>query len=155
MNIHIRPATIADLDPIRHLFFDTVTTVNAAHYNAGQVKVWSAGYENIERWTNRILEQHFFVADIESTVAGFASLTNEGYLDVFFVHKDFQRRGVARGLINYIYALAQSLGIRHITSDVSITARPFFEKHGFAVVAPQLVELKGIMFDNFKMECLV
>lgn len=153
--MNLRRATLADLDQVRELFFDTVTTVNTAHYNPKQVKAWSSGYDNIERWTNRILEHHFFVADINGVIAGFASITADGYLDVLFVHKDFQRRGVALSLLNQIKKVAHTPGINRITSDVSITARPFFEKQGFSIVAAQQVALNGVVFDNFKMEILI
>lgn len=151
----LRRATLADLDQVRQLFFDTVTTVNSVDYNPEQVKAWSSGYDNIKRWTNRITEQHFFVADINGVIAGFASITADGYLDVLFVHKDFQRRGVALSLLNQIKKVARIQEINRITSDVSITARPFFEKQGFSIVAAQQVALNGVVFDNFKMEILI
>ncbi|RYY29749.1 MAG: GNAT family N-acetyltransferase, partial [Sphingobacteriaceae bacterium] len=88
-------------------------------------------------------------------IAGFASITADGYLDVLFVHKDFQRRGVALSLLNQIKKVAHTPGINRITSDVSITARPFFEKQGFSIVAAQQVALNGVVFDNFKMEILI
>ena len=39
-----------------------------------------------------------------------------------------------------------------MTSDVSITALPFFEKRGYRVVRRQEVERKGVILVNFKME---
>ncbi|RVU01660.1 GNAT family N-acetyltransferase [Mucilaginibacter limnophilus] len=149
--MHIRRATLEDSEEIRQLFYDTVTAINANDYNAEQVKAWSSGYDNVERWNKRITEQHFFVAGSNGTITGFASLTDDGYLDVFFVHKDHQRQGIAALLLNEIESCAHSIGVKQITSDVSITARPFFEKNGFAVVASQRVEFKDVMFDNYKM----
>lgn len=149
--MHIRRATLEDSEEIRQLFYDTVTAINANDYNAEQVKAWSSGYDNIERWNKRITEQHFFVAEKNGTITGFASLTNDGYLDVFFVHKDFQRQGIAAFLLTEIESCAHNIGIKEIASDVSITARPFFVKNGFTVIAPQRVEFRDVMFDNFKM----
>ena len=36
-------------------------------------------------------------------------------------------------------------------ADVSITARPFFESHGFCVAAQQEVKLGDVALRNFKM----
>jgi putative acetyltransferase len=147
----IRRAIITDIDPIRKLFYDTITTVNAADYNTEQITAWAAGRDNIARWEARIREQYFYVAEKDGSVAGFASITTGGYLDVLFVSKDFQRQGVAKLLINRIEQTAKELRIATITSDVSITARPFFEKCGFRVITQQSVEVRGVILTNFKM----
>ncbi len=40
----------------------------------------------------------------------------------------------------------------NIMSDVSITARPFFEKHGFRIVKKQTVRIGDVELTNYKME---
>lgn len=149
--MNIRPATLNDVDAIRQLFYDTVTSINTADYNAAQIAAWSAGRDNTERWETRVHEQYFYIAEKEDVMAGFASIDNTGYLDVMFVGKHFQRQGVAKLLLNQIEQTARKLGVDTITSDVSITARPFFERHGFVVVQRQEVEVKGVVLINFKM----
>lgn len=42
--------------------------------------------------------------------------------------------------------------IHLIFSEVSITAKPFFEKWGFRIVTQQTIIRKGIELTNFKME---
>jgi putative acetyltransferase len=37
-------------------------------------------------------------------------------------------------------------------ADVSITAKPFFEKIGFKIIQEQHVKLNGIELTNYKME---
>jgi putative acetyltransferase len=37
-------------------------------------------------------------------------------------------------------------------SDVSITAKPFFERQGFVVIKQQTVNLRGVDLDNYLME---
>jgi len=37
-------------------------------------------------------------------------------------------------------------------TEASITARPFFEAQGFAVLAPQVVRCRGVEFVNYRME---
>lgn len=46
---------------------------------------------------------------------------------------------------------ARRLGVDGLSVDASITARPFFESQGFHVLAPRVVELRGIKFRNFRM----
>ena len=43
-------------------------------------------------------------------------------------------------------------GISRLYSEVSITARPFYERMGFKVVKEQQVEMRGQVLTNFVME---
>ncbi len=147
----IRTATIEDLDQIRELFYETITTVNSKDYNPDQVAVWASGYENIEGWTAKINEQQFLVAENDGTITGFGSITNEGYLDFMYVHKDYQGRGIATKLLAKLEMLVNKMELTDLTSDVSITAKPFFLKHGFTVIEEQSVVVNGVTLTNYKM----
>jgi len=60
--------------------------------------------------------------------------------------------GIARELFERVIAWGKSHGIACLTSDVSVTARPFFGQIGFRVVKPNVVERRGVSFQNFRME---
>ena len=66
--------------------------------------------------------------------AGFADLEPDGHIDRFFVSADHQRRGVGRALLDALLAEARRLGLARVFTEASLTARPFFERHGFAVL---------------------
>lgn len=51
----------------------------------------------------------------------------------------------------HLEQLARSKGVTEMSSDVSITARPFFEAKGFVVDEEQFVEIRGQVLRNFKM----
>ncbi|MDR3711665.1 MAG: GNAT family N-acetyltransferase [Puia sp.] len=74
-----------------------------------------------------------------------------GHLDLLYVHKDCQRRGVAGRLLFRILETARELGLTGIDVEASITARPFFEKHNFRMSGEQTVYVKGIALLNYKM----
>ena len=147
--MNIKRATMDDVDAISRLFYDTVTNICTADYDEEQIVAWTSR-NNAERWRSKIQDQYFFVAETLGNIIGFASLTACGYLDMMYVHKDFQKRGVTQQLLIHIEQLAAALNLKEISSDVSITAKPFFEKHGFAIVKEQLVELNGITLTNYK-----
>ncbi|NMM24857.1 MAG: GNAT family N-acetyltransferase [Phycicoccus sp.] len=75
----------------------------------------------------------------------------DGYVDMMFVSPRHQRRGVARQLLAHVEAHARSEGIPALSADVSITARPFFERHGFTVEAEQHPVKAGVELTNDKM----
>ena len=84
-------------------------------------------------------------------VTGFSNLDREGHIDVMFVSPDHQGRGVARTLLTHIETCARDQGIGRLFTEASITARPFFARHGFELIAEQEVPLRGQLFRNFRM----
>lgn len=157
MILALRPATESDLGTLTALFADTITRVNAADYDEAQLAAWRAGAHDREGWLRRLREQDFWVAESDHSpgggqLVGFGSLTTTGYLDLLYVHADFQRRGVATRLLEKLEAVARARQLAEITSDVSRTARPFFKRQGFVVVRPQQVTVRGIELTNFHLK---
>src|SRR5689334_4991990 len=132
--VTIRRADEADLEAILILFKQTIKKINAVDYNKEQLKVWSDGAKKKERWLRKIKEHYFLVAEQQQVIVGFASITGKGYLDFLFVSKDHQRQHIASELFAQLELHARKKGVDRISSDVSITARPFFEKQKFRLV---------------------
>jgi putative acetyltransferase len=51
-----------------------------------------------------------------------------------------------------VEAAARNQELPRIFTEASLTARPFFERRGFVVVAAQQVEKRGQTLANFRME---
>jgi putative acetyltransferase len=152
MLIAIKQATQSDLDTIIQLFSDTIGVVNAIDYSAEQIRVWKGGASKKEKWLKKISEQYFLIAEIDNMLAGFGSITHDGYLDFMYVSKDHQGRGVASEIYNSLEKFAVEKRIDKIVSDVSITAKPFFEKQGFELLQEQQVAIDGVKLRNYKMQ---
>jgi putative acetyltransferase len=75
----------------------------------------------------------------------------EGYLDMLYVHPEFQRCGVASALVHCAETSARARGVTTLSTEASLTARPFFERHGFHLVATQTVVRRGQPMRNFRM----
>lgn len=144
----IRKAGISDIDEIRQLFYDTITSINTRDYNEVQIDAWSSGYHNVNIWKEKLETQTFFVAESEKGIVGFGSITNEGYLDYLYTHKHHQRQGIATMLELASEQWARSSGLHEIHADVSLTARPFFLSMGFIVSKIYSKEFQGITFTN-------
>lgn len=136
------------------LFRDTVRTINLRDYTQKQVETWAPDVINDDRrrrWMT-LAKAHALVAVEAGVVVGFADVERDGHIDRFYVHKDRQGAGVGTLLMREIEAHARSCGIPRLYSEVSITARPFFEKRGFTVLAQQTVLVREVEFVNFRME---
>lgn len=153
--LRIVRATLPDIKEMQHLFVDTIYMVCGSDYNSEQVKVWASSVHNAKRWRDVLLNQDVLLAKIDMNIVGFATLKDKNYLDLFYVHKDYQGQKIARTLYDKLEKEALRCNQPDITSDVSITARFFFEKIGFTVLKKQAVVRQGVEFTNFKMRKLL
>jgi N-acetylglutamate synthase-like GNAT family acetyltransferase len=144
--IQIRPAEPKDGPQIGQLIYETVHTVNRKDYSEKQVKAWAPDEVIFSTY-----EGFAYVAELERRILGFANLTPAGYLHRLYVHKEFQGQKIASRLLKVLEAKAQELGLQEITTESSITAKPFFLAQGFLVLAEQTKVLRGVSFINFKM----
>ncbi|MEZ4791914.1 MAG: GNAT family N-acetyltransferase [Gelidibacter sp.] len=149
MDIDIRQATLEDIPYITSIFRDTIVHINSRDYSDKQIKVWSSGADDIEKWQDRIAKHYFIVAEVNNQIVGFAYLTKGYYLDGLFVHKDFQRRTIASKLLRIVESRVSINGFEIIKSDVSITALPFFDSHFYEVEKKQKKHFKGLVFENY------
>ena len=148
----IRRYTPADTEPIVELFYDTVHTVNIRHYSQDQVDVWAPVEPDLDRWRQSLANHHTYVANDRGTVAGFADFEDDGHLDRFYVHKDYQGTGVGTMLLAALEAAARERGVTRFFAEASITARPFFERRGYVVLREQQVVRCGVTFTNYVVE---
>ncbi len=136
------------------LFRDTVRRVNCRDYTPEQVRAWAPDDVDPSRWAV-LSDRHTVVAEVDGLIVGFTDLEPDGHIDRFFVHADFQGQGVGRAMLSELVAEAGRLGIARLFAEVSITARPFFVRHGFKVVAEQEVTVRGMVLTNYRMERFV
>ena len=68
-----------------------------------------------------------------------------------YVDRLAQGVGVGGGLLKAIMAQAELTGIDNLSTHASITARPFFLRHGFQEIGPNTVDVNGILLRNYEM----
>ena len=85
----------------------------------------------------------------ENGTVVFGDIDKTGYLDMLFVHKDFQGQGIASAICD---RLEETITTDKITTHASITAKPFFEKRGYKTVKEQQVIRNVIQLTNYVME---
>lgn len=144
----IRKYKSSDCEQLAELFYQTVHNVNAKDYTQEQLDVWATGNVNLEKWNKSFLEHYTIVAINDEIIVGFGDIDKTGYLDRLFVHKDYQKQGIASIMCN---ELEQSVKGNKITTYASITAKPFFEQRGYKVIRKQQVIRNGISLTNYVM----
>ncbi len=153
-SIILREYHSEDCTEIMQLFYDTIHSVNAADYNENQLNAWAPKLKDndIAYWDSRFLQDHAVVAEKDGIIVGIGTSKSAGYFDMLYVHKDYQRIGVATLIADRIEKYFRSNGVMTLTTDASITAKPFFENRGYVVIKEQTVETRGQLFTNYKMQ---
>ena len=148
----IKIARLSDTFELKDLFQDTVLNINKRDYSKAEVEDWASCGNDLSHIKEMIKTHYFIVAtNQQSQIVGFSSITQQGYLHSMFVHRGFQGKGIATILLNEIERYATATGIIRITSEVSLTARPFFEKRGYIVEEKQKRKANLLSLTNFWM----
>ena len=143
-----------DIEQIAALFYDTVHNVNTTDYSEEQRKAWApqdTNNERRERFLKSLQTNIAYVVDLDGKIIGFGDMSQTGYLDRLYTHKDHQRQGVAALIYLQLEQDARDMGLKEVTSEVSITAKPAAERAGFEVVKAQDVERNGVTLRNYVM----
>lgn len=156
MTYSLRILTIADIPEMQALFRSTVLHVNKKDYTQEEVEDWASCGKSVAHW-QELLAKHTYIGAFDQTgiMIGFSSMNKTGYLHSMFVHKDWQNKGVATQLLAEVERIAQQYGVKEITSDISITACPFFEHKGYRIIQPQLAQANQLRLKNYKMRKLL
>lgn len=146
--VKIRTYQQSDCKEMTELFYNTVHTINAGDYSKEQLYVWAPRQADLEKWHQSFQRNYSIVAKEDGIIVGFGDIDKTGYLDRLYVHKDYQRKGIATAICNRLELKAKGKIITH----ASITAKPFFEKRGYQVIKEQQVQRQGIFLINYIME---
>lgn len=141
--MNIRPWLPHELPQLSHIFLRAVHETASQHYSPAQIAAWAQVDET--RWKSKLAQSQVRVAVIHSQPVGFITRIGR-YVDMLFVDPDYNRQGIASALLQP-WIMSES----ELTVDASITAKPFFERHGFQVLKQQRVACRGEWFTNFHM----
>ena len=150
--MQIRPFESKDLDSILELFYNTVHAVNKADYSKAQLEAWAPKKLDKDRWLEKLKNRLTLIVQMDNTLVGFIDLTEDDLLDHLYVHKNFQRQGIASALLQKIIHEAKNIKLNKIRTESTITTKPFFEKYGFKVQKINQKERRGEIFKTYLME---
>ena len=133
------------------LFYNTIHNVNIRDYTESQVEAWAPTDFDVNIAIQKFRDIDPFVVIKNGKIIGYGDIQPDGLIDHFYCHHEFQRQGVGSALFGAIEKEAEKNGISRMYSNVSITARPFFEAKGFSVEKEQTVKVRDQQFINFRM----
>jgi putative acetyltransferase len=153
--VQIRKFKEGDEPVLWELFYNTIHRVNITDYTKEQLDAWAPANLDPGIWRNKIKSIKPFVVENGGEIIGYADVQDDGYIDHFFCHHAWQRRGIGSMLMKKIHEEAKIRGILQLYSNVSVTAKPFFTSQGFEVVKEQSISIRGQELLNFRMQKLL
>ncbi|MFL7035423.1 GNAT family N-acetyltransferase [Vibrio lentus] len=153
--VRIRNYQPNDNKALWEIYFHTVRNINVRDYSQEQVEAWAPSDFDSELWQKCLHRIQPFVAELDGRVVGYTDLQPNGLIDHFFCHHEYQGKGVGRALMEHVFQIGSVRGVSRYFSEVSITARPFYEHLGLTVVNEQEVEMRGVKLTNYVMEKVV
>ncbi len=149
----IRPFRLGDETALHAVFLPAVHGLASKDYTAEQIQAWAPQDIDQELWAHRMQGIAPFVVEVSGNIIAYADIQSSGYIDHFFVAAAYARKGVGTMLMNHLRKVASEKAITMLTSDVSLTAQPFFEKFGFVVVEKRAPVRRGVVLANAFMRC--
>jgi len=148
----IRKFQPSDLEAVLQLFYDVVHTTGAKYYSLEEVNAWAPEKRtDKEAWLKSLSNNMTYVVEVDGKIVGFGDMTKTGYIDRLYVHKNFQGQGVARSLLRKFEEEAHRLGLKEMTTEANMIARPLAERHGFVVISEKRKIRRGSEFVNYMM----
>lgn len=148
----IRPYRSSDASATLQVFLDAVTRTASADYSPEQIEAWARREDRDPGdWDRARSARATVVAVVGGEVAGFSDVDAEGWIDMLFVSPEHGRRGVAAALLAHVESLAREERAVALGTDASLTAQPFFERHGFVVVERRHPVRRGVVLVNHRM----
>jgi putative acetyltransferase len=133
------------------VFHSAIHLIAVRDYTNDQIRAWAP--EDIDQtlWRQRMEAINPFVAERDGQIVGYADLQPTGYIDHFFVSGYHPRQGIGSLLMATLHNEARDHEVRELTSDVSLTAQPFFARYGFVVVEHRTPLQWGVVVPNARM----
>ena len=136
---------------ISELFTNTIHNICNKDYTKEQLNAWANPNIDYTIWGKRLDKTKPYLAVIEDKLVGFVEFYDD-YIDCFYVHNEYQGKGIGKALLSYILEVAIKNGIKILKVDASITAKQFFESFGFVQTSMNKVKRDNQVLINYSLE---
>lgn len=139
------------VEELAQLFTNTIHKVNRKDYTKEQIESWAPTKIDYKKWENRFDKTKPYIVKSNNKIIGFFEFENNGHIDCFYVHHNYQRQGVGNIMMSKIIEIAEEKKLAEIFAEVSVTAKLFFEKSSFIVQNKNIVKKDKIELVNYIM----
>lgn len=133
--MRIRRAVESDIPEIRRIHGAGISQVCSRDYPSEVIASWLAGRRD-DRYRIAIQELSFWILEDGAQVIGFGSADLVGgKVEGLFLDPEFRGKGYAATLLAHLENAAIEAGVEFLGLESSLSAKAFYEKHGYTVCA--------------------
>lgn len=148
--MQIRLARDEDYAAIARLHRQTIRQVNAKDYSPAQIRAWSAR-PSAKRLRKSAAEYKRWVATVNGKVVGYADHDYEGNFAGLYMHKDYMGQGIGSRLLKTTEDSMKKMGFKTSKLTATITAKEFYKKQGYKVLAKSLHAMGDQLLEVYLM----
>lgn len=145
----IRTATNEDVFIIHDIHTKAARITCAKAYSKTQIDVWLEKRKP-EGYYNGINKKEMFVAVFDKQIVGFGHAYS-GVILAIFVHPEYQRLGIGKGLLNYALLIAFNNSTA-VNLEATPNAFEFYKNCGFIRVSDGKIIRNGIELEIINMK---
>ncbi|MFB6100886.1 MAG: GNAT family N-acetyltransferase [Candidatus Nanohalobium sp.] len=146
----IRKYRESDAEEKHELHMKTIREVASPDYSDTQIDAWTTfdpdnatDEDKTERW----------IAVEDDKIVGFGDyVPEEEEITGIYVHPGYLRKGIASRLLEKVEEDARERGIKKLSLVSTVTAKEFYEEHGYSVLGSMMYETGGEELETFRME---
>ena len=146
--LSIRKAQPDDLIQLLRIQIDALRTLCARDYPPDHIEALID--RNIRHSSRGGYQAELtLVAEVNQDMVGLASLLGHR-ISAVYVHPQFAHQGIGSRLLHTLEHIAVRRNIRRLSVAASLTAQPFYLKHGYSVLGESALEAD----DGFRIRCI-
>jgi len=150
----IRPYQPSDAPALADIFNRAVAEIASRHYPPAQIAAWLDGGMAADETHVRCSDGRLVLVatDVQDTPIAFIDLEPDGHIDMLFVSPDHAGQGAASTLYRELEAVARRRGLARLYVEASESSKPFFARHGFALLHRRDFTQGGTPVHNYAMD---
>jgi GNAT superfamily N-acetyltransferase len=145
----IRPVRPNEIEDLSALIRNTLLISNSMDYDMLVIRNLSRQYAQ-KNVADMALRREMFIHMQGGRITGTVSLKDDTIF-AFFVAPDRQRSGIGSRLLSFVEERARGAGMSRLKVGASLTAKDFYEAHGYSSVRKEGDESYGDVFYMEKM----
>ncbi|WP_406684311.1 GNAT family N-acetyltransferase [Seonamhaeicola sp. MEBiC1930] len=137
---------------VKHIQTEAINSI-AEHFTVEQIQTWQAGKS--EDFIDFIKNCHanYFVFDEREEIIGYAILPKAGFLQQFFIHPNYQFKGIGTKLLSVIEKEASNRDNKGMLSlNGNNGSYQFYLKLGYSIAKEHDLDMRGVLIPVKLME---
>jgi len=149
--MRIRRFRDSDAIELARMHRGTIRVINKKDYTKKQINVWATASAKKWRENAKAKNSTILIALDKNKLIGFVQL-KDSEVKALYVHKSYIGREIGKRLLKKLEETAYKKGIRKLHCMSTITAKNFYQKHGYKIIKKTKYKIGNQKLTVYKME---